>query len=176
MFQKGDLVLYGVTGVCRVCDIAPRPEETEGQLYYTLRPLKHGCVIYAPAGSEKVYLRPILTREEANALIDSIPNTDAAPLCSRTVRELSEQYGAAIRSHDCAQLIRLTMSIWKKREQARQNHQRLGTVDEKYMKRAQELLFEELSAALGIAEESVPDYIAARVAASGAALCQENVT
>ncbi len=165
MFEKGDLILYGATGVCRIADIAPRAGGEEDQLYYTIRPLRQECVIYAPVESDKVYMRPILTREEAEQLIDTIPHTDAHPFQSRVVRELSDHYGAAIRSHDCAQLLKLTMSIWKKRENARQNRQKLGAVDEKFMKRAQELLFDELSAALGIEEEAVPDYIASRVGA-----------
>ena len=119
MFEKGDLILYGATGVCRIADIAPRAGGEEDQLYYTIRPLRQECVIYAPVESDKVYMRPILTREEAEQLIDTIPHTDARPFQSRVVRELSDHYGAAIRSHDCAQLLKLTMSIWKKRENAR---------------------------------------------------------
>ena len=40
-------------------------------------------------------------------------------------------------------------------------------VDERFMKQAEQLLFGELAAALGITPEQVPGYIAAEVAQAG---------
>ena len=45
--------------------------------------------------------------------------------------------------------------------------QKFGTVDERFMKRAEELLFGELAAALGIPREEVPRYIEARLERPG---------
>ena len=36
MYQVGDLIVYGGTGVCRVMEVGPH---TGGRLYYTLGPV-----------------------------------------------------------------------------------------------------------------------------------------
>ena len=61
MYEIGALVMYGRTGVCRVADISRQ----EGQDYYTLKPLFQSCDIYTPVESEKVFIRPSISREEA---------------------------------------------------------------------------------------------------------------
>ena len=79
MFQPGELLVYGTTGVCRVEEIAT-PDLTRadrGRRYYLLRPLHQDGVIYAPVDSGKVAIRPVISREEAETLIDLIPSVRA---------------------------------------------------------------------------------------------------
>ena len=67
MFQPGELVVYGTTGVCRVLEIAKpqiRLRERDRE-YYLLKPLYQDGVIYSPVDSEKVAIRPVMTRAEA---------------------------------------------------------------------------------------------------------------
>ena len=52
-----------------------------------------------------------------------------------------------------------------KRRQAESQNRRLGMVDERYLKQAEQLLFGELAAALEIPYEAVQPYIADRIAA-----------
>ena len=66
-------------------------------------------------------------------------------------------------SHDCHRLVRLTMSIHQRERQALASKRKVGAMDEKYMKRAESLLFGELAVALGIERDAVPSYIASRV-------------
>ena len=71
MFQPGELLVYGTTGVCRVEEITT-PDITRadrGRRYYLLKPLYQDGVIYAPVDSDKVPIRPVISREEAEALI-----------------------------------------------------------------------------------------------------------
>ena len=35
MYRKDQLVFYGNTGVCRVADVAPLPQQKDDRLYYT---------------------------------------------------------------------------------------------------------------------------------------------
>ena len=78
MFQAGELVVYGSTGVCRVEDFAglDGPGEDRGKRYYLLKPLWQDGVIYAPMDSEKVPMRPVISRTEAEALIDELLTLD----------------------------------------------------------------------------------------------------
>lgn len=157
MFQPGDLIVYGRTGVCRV----ERIEKEKGQEYYVLSPLYQNCSIMTPVNG-KVFMRPILTKEEAEGLVELIPAMTAEPE-GRVLRELTEHYQASIATHDVKDLIELTMSVYAKKQQVQRNKKKFGAVDERFVKEGEELLFGELAAALGIPVKEVPQYIKKRV-------------
>ncbi len=165
MYQVGDWIFYGNTGACQVTDVSERklPGMEKEMLYYTLRPLEDSCSISTPANG-KIFTRPLITREEAEALIDAIPEIDAQAYHNPVLRQLSEHYEKSLNTHDCLSLIKMTMSIHAKKEAAVSQKKKLGAVDEKFMKRAEDLLFGELSVALGICKAEVADYIARRLA------------
>ena len=75
MFNKGDKIVYGQTGVCIVEDIAQRELiKHVKRLYYKLRPIyQQNNIIYAPAESDKVLIRPVISKDEADALIKKMP-------------------------------------------------------------------------------------------------------
>lgn len=165
MYRAGDLVVYGTTGVCRVEEIS-KPRLDPGQRdreYYLLKPLHQDGVIWSPVDSTKVSIRPVMSREEAEALIDQIPTIRAEAWKAPTLQALTQRYQAVLSSHDERGLVELTMSIWTKRQQAEAQKRRLGMVDERYMKQAERLLYGELSVALGIPFEDVEPYIARRM-------------
>lgn len=165
MFQPGELLVYGTTGVCRMEGIT-RLDQTgpnKNKQYYVLKPLFQDGVIYSPVDHQKVPIRSVITREEADALIDLIPTLQVEACRAPTLQALSQYYQTAIRSHDCKDLMELMMSLYIKRQQAEAQNRHLGMVDERYMKQAERLLHGEFSAALGIPFEEVPDYIAKRV-------------
>lgn len=165
MYQVGDLILYGSTGVCRIKDIQEGAGRQGGEkrLYYILEPLYQSCVISTPVDNDKVFMRPVLSRQEADELIDRIPSIQAEAYHGHALRELTEHYVAALKTYDCGELVEMTMSIYeKKRDMARQ-HRKFGALDERFMKRAEDLLFGELAVALEISKDEVPDYISRRV-------------
>jgi len=165
MFQVGDLVLYESTGVCRVTDIKEQEPDGKGekQLFYVLSPLYHNYTILTPVHSTKVFMRPIISRDEAERLIDRIPDIRAEAYHNPASNQLAEHYKASLSTHDCADLLKLSISIYVKKQFAEQQKRKLGAVDEKYMHRAEDLLFGELAAALNIRKDEVPEYIEERV-------------
>ena len=160
MFEAGDLVVYGSNGPCRVEAVGPMPG-ADG-LYYTIRPMFSDCVIRTPV-STKVPMRPVLSREEALALIDAIPEMTAEVYHSRSAALLAEHYSESLRTQRCADLVELTMSIYRKKKQAEEEKRKFGQVDERFMKRGEELLFGELSVALEIPPDSVQAFIEERL-------------
>ena len=164
MYQKGDLVVYANMGVCRVLDAAvpdfcaPGEERT----YYILEPRGESGRVYVPTDAN-VYMRPAMTREEANRLIDRIPTVQAEPCHSTVLQELNAHYSEALKSHSCEELIGLLMSIYAKKQYRARHNQKMGALDESYRKRGEALLYGELSAALDIPEEQVPEYIKNRI-------------
>ena len=170
MYQTGNLIVYGTTGVCRILGVSRSedPGENKGRLYYLLKPLRQDGVIYTPVEGGKVPIRPIMSAAEAEALIDLIPSIQAEAVYAPTLQALSQHYQAVLRTCDCTQVLRLTMSIYRKQQAALEKNRRLGMVDERYMKQAERLIHGELAAALHIPFEAVPTYIARRVAGAPA--------
>ena len=164
MYQVGDWIFYGNVGACQVTDVSQRniPGMGKNVMYYSLQPLCDNCSISTPVNG-KIFMRPLISKEEAEALIEAIPDIDARAYHNPVLRQLSEHYEAALNTHDCLALIRMTMSIHAKKEAAASQKKRLGAVDEKFMKRAEELLFGELSVALGIERNKVTEYIEQRL-------------
>lgn len=165
MFQIGELVVYGSTGVCRVEGIAglDQPGRDRGKRYYLLKPLWQDGVIYAPVDSEKVPMRPVMSREAAEALIDRMPEIPAAPWRGGTPQALTQQYQSAVRDGGHQALIGMMKAIHHKRGVAEAKNRRLGMIDERYMKQAERMLYGELATALEIDYDEVEDYITARL-------------
>ena len=159
MYKKGDLVVYGNTGVCKVKDVSYGPD---GELYYVLDPMYEECTIYAPVKG-KVFIRSIMTQDEALGLIDSIPGIKAEPYYNNRIQELSSHYKSIIDTHDCAELVSMLRSLHEKKIAAEKMNRKLGQVDERFMKRAEELLHGELAAVLGIEKDHVAGFIHRRI-------------
>lgn len=165
MYKTGDVILYGSTGVCRVTDIVTHglPGQDKKQLHYVLKPLYQDCTITTPVDAMKVFMRPILTKDEAEQLVERIPSFKAEAFHSRFIGQLVEHYETAMKTYDCADLIEMTLSIHAKKQTAEQHKRKFGAVDEKYMKRVEALLYGELAAALDLTRDQVSALIAERV-------------
>jgi len=166
MFQAGELVVYGSTGVCRIEGIMGlgQPGMSQGKSYYLLKPLWQDGVIYAPVDSEKVSMRPVMSREEAEDLIDQIPDIPAAVCRGSTAQAKARQYQTAVRDGGHQALIEMMKTIHYRRGQAEKNNRCLGMIDVQYMKQAERMLYGELAAALHIGFDEVESYIASRIA------------
>lgn len=113
MYQKGDCIIYGNTGVCRVTDVGvPQglPAAGEEKLYYTLSPVYGNGTIYIPVDSP-VFMRPVISREEALELIDRIPEIEEDTFQSRDQRAMAEHYNASLKSHACEDLVQLIKTL-----------------------------------------------------------------
>lgn len=160
MYQVGDLIVYGGNGVCRVASVGPGPK---GGSFYTLEPVFQSCRIMTPVDNQKVFHRPIISRQEALALIDEIPEIRAQAYHSKVMRELTEHYESLLKTYDCRSLLELTMSIYVKKQNAQAQKRRIGAVDEAFQRKAEELLFSELACALELPRDQVQAFIAARL-------------
>ncbi|HIS48410.1 MAG TPA: CarD family transcriptional regulator [Candidatus Scybalocola faecigallinarum] len=172
MFHENDLIVYGNTGVCRVKAIgtlegisAANPE----RIYYTLEPIYDSKgTIYAPVDS-KVFMRLVMSPDEARDLIAKIPEIPVKTVESQNQRIISDQYESSLSSHKCEDLVGLIRTIYVRNKKAADNGKKPAQVDERYMKRAKELFYGEMAAALGINFKDVELYIKDSVESKGAA-------
>lgn len=160
MYKIGDRIIYGAMGVCDIKAIGPLDIKGADRSvdYYTLSPVYQEGKIFAPVNTD-TYIRPILTKQEALELIGKIPEIEEGVFEDNNPRLLNEHYKIYLKSGDCVDLLRLIREIYCKGRRAKENGRRLGQVDEQNMKRAQELLHNELACALEIKPNEVSDFI-----------------
>lgn len=160
MYDIGALIVYGGEGVCRVEEIGV-PKLTgvnKNRQYYTLKPLYREGTIYAPVDA-KVFMRPVITKDEALKLIDRIPSIEPEIYENSNLRFLNEHYQTQLQNYSCEGLLKLIRSTQAKRELMISRGKKLGLVDERYMKRAEDMLHGEFAVALDIERGEVPEYI-----------------
>ena len=160
MYSVGDLIFYGRTGVCRVEEIVAEGRGEETRAYYSLRPLYQKCCIRTPVSGGKVCSRPIISSQEAQTLIRRMPELEAEPYHNSNLNQLRDYYRARLEEFNCESLIRLTKSLYLKKQEAIARRRKFGAVDERFLHEAEDLLFGELAAALEIDRDQVETYIA----------------
>lgn len=162
MFSIGQKVVYGQSGVCVIEDITEKQlRKNEKSLYYVLKPFfQQNDTIYAPVNSEKIHIREVISKEEANALISEMPL-----IAEKTALQnlTPEDYRAELSYHKSEDLAKIAAIIYKKKKTAQSQKKKLGFSDEKYMHIAENLLFGELSVALEIPLEEVKGYIEEKI-------------
>lgn len=160
MYQAGDLIIYGGEGACRVETVGPidMAGANKKKSYYTIQPLYREGKIFVPVDTA-VFMRPVITREEADTLIRRIPEIEGEVYENRNLRMLNEHYQALLQSHDCEDMLQLIKAVYSKQKENLAAGKKPGLVDERYMKRAEDILYGELAVALEIPKDSVLDYI-----------------
>jgi len=165
MFQPGEIIVYGNTGVCRIMEITKPnlPGVDREREYYLLSPLFQDGKIYSPVDNTKVFIRPVISKKQAEEMIDMIPEIQTKQINSISTQQLSEKYQEYFNTHNCTDLLELIMSIYAKKQHQLSLKHKVGQIDERYMRKAEELLYGELAVALDITPKEVPDYIATRL-------------
>ena len=159
MFETGSLIVYGNSGICRVEGVSMKQQLGGGQaMYYTLTPLFGSGTVYTPVDT-KVFMRPVITGEEARDLIRRMPEIEPCCCSGTDQRALSEHYRGLLHTYQCESLVKIIKAVYLKAQQAAAKGKKLGKTDQQFMKRAEELLYEELSLALDMPKEQVKNHI-----------------
>ena len=165
MFAAGDYVVYGRVGICQVKGTTTM--EMEGvprdRLYYVLIPdgKTESSTIYTPVDSNKQVLRSVMTKEEAEELIMSVPGIEELNIENEKLRE--EKYKECIKSCDGTEMFRIIKTIHTRKIKRMKSGKRATAVDERYMKMAEDNLYSELSLLLGVPRENMVSYISEKI-------------
>lgn len=164
MFGKGEYVVSGNKGVCVVedittLDISGVDKERE---YYILKPVYvTGSTVYVPVDTADESMRRVLSRDEANSLIQEIPEI---PLISISNDKLLEQeYRGCMRTNDCAEWVRIIKTIYVRRKKRMEAGRKVTALDAKYFRLAEDNLYGELAVSLQIPKSEVESYISREV-------------
>ena len=160
MFSVGDKIIYGENGVCTVESIGPltmagAPKE---KLYYYLSPLIGSGTYFAPVDSG-AYMRPVMSRDEAEALIDAMPGIQPAICTDNRFNHVDAFYKELFKQHSCEALVSIVKGLKSRMSDRKTKSSRA----EATMKRAKDILHGELSVALEIDVKDVEGYIVSRL-------------
>lgn len=164
MYQVEDYVVYGSEGVCKIeaiekLDLLGRNEEKD---YYIMQPIYRNGTVYTPVNT-KVFMRPIISEEAANELIDSIPDVQAETGGPTNASILKDKYSKVLKGNDAEDLIHLIKSVAQKGRVAESKNKKMGQTDKTYMRKAEDLLYGEFAVALDIPRKEVHTYIKNRL-------------
>lgn len=166
MFEKGEYVVYGSKGVCWIQDITniDIPGADQKRLYYIMHPVQNSeQTLYLPTDSTKAIIRRVMTREEANQLIQEIPLIEDLEVPNEKQREAS--YRQALNGCSGRAWVSILKTLNKRKEERLAAGKKVTALDERYLRVTQQELYGELSVALGIEKENMHDYIQERIAA-----------
>ena len=149
MYQMGELVQYGINGVCRVEGIVQGvPGLQQDIQYYLLTPVsRRDGRIYSPVDAGKLKMRRILSGEEVKELIGKVPEIEQ--LTIENEKQCESVYREALHSGDCYHWMRLLKTLYARRAARAANGKKVTATDERYLKNVEERLKEEFSIAIG---------------------------
>ena len=157
MFKINDVVMRGISGICTIVDIREENFRGKPEMYYVMQPIYERTTIFCPVESDKLKVRKLLTREEIEELIKTMP--EQKNIWIENDSERKEKFNAIIKRGDHRELICLLKTLHRKREEKKELGKKFHIADERAMKEAEQLLHGEFAYVLGIGEEEVLPYI-----------------
>lgn len=164
MFLVGDYIICGKNGVCIVEKIGPMDMAgvSSDKLYYTLAPVySSSSRIFTPVDNDKIVMRRIMTKDEANELIEMMPVVEELVVSDEKRRE--NLYKEIIMSCDGKQLVSIIKMLYTRKKNCIANGKKVHSVDERYLKIAQDYLYGELACSLDIDRNKVVEAIENRL-------------
>lgn len=162
MFKKGEYIIYGNNGVCKVQDYMQSDSMDGKQTYYVLMPISsQGSTIFSPIDNQKVFMRPVISRKAAKALIDGIP--DYEDMVIADIRPQEQQYKAILQNYDCTEFLRFIIALYNRKRDREAMGRKITAIDEKYLSLAKDSLLNELSIALDMEVDEVDRLLADRI-------------
>lgn len=160
MFQTDEYVFYGSGGICRITDIKTAPLENmpADRQYYVMQSIHDSNgVMYIPVDSEQVFLRRLLNRDEARALLDQIPGVGVIEESNAKI--LRNKYTEAMRTHEPLEWVRVIKTVYRRSGEKMARAQRLSETERSFAENAKRFLYTELALALDLQGVDMEKYI-----------------
>lgn len=160
MSMEGSTVLYGSHGVCRVTGTASKSFGGQEALYYVLEPVYNDdATIFVPVDNPALSakMRRVLTEEEVRTMIREMPEEEPIQLGDTVQRR--QICGEILRSGDRRRLVQLIKTLHVRQQARREQRKKPCAQDERIMKEAEKLLYEEFAYALNIRRDQVLPFI-----------------
>ena len=158
MFQVGDAVSYGTSGVCTIAEkkkvyLAGQPCEC-----YILKPVYDRTMkICVPCNSQVLLerMRTLPSKEEILELLQ-----EPAPEHNSDPEVRKERYRQTLQSGDRHALLRMIRDIYTERRHRHAMGKQLSSYEDSALREAQHILHSEVAYTMGIEPQEVPEFIA----------------
>lgn len=149
MYKIGDYIVYK-RNVCKIKNI--------DKCTYSLEPLDDNSLTIKVNNSN--LFRNVISKIEGEKLINSIPNIDAILVNEKNIEE---EYKKLLNTGSLEDLIKIIKTTYLRNYNRVSAHKKIGEKDDNYFKKAEKLLYNELSIGLGMTYEETKSYIIKRV-------------
>lgn len=166
MFSIGDKIMYGSEGAFTVAEYTSSPiDKNDPRQFYVLRPVHGpaGNVIITPVDNERIKMRPVMSRNEALALIDKIPSIPL--LTVENEKKRRDTYRQALSGATCEDLVSIIKTVKARKEELIKNKKRISESDNDYETKARFCFYGELSISLDLPLDSIEAFIKERLSA-----------
>ena len=162
VYEVNDTVLYG-GGICRIAEIKEKEMNNTRREYYVLNPVyDEKTVIYIPVSNKiaTAKMRQLLSVEEVQAITKAIPNESTIWIDNENDRR--DRYREIITQGDRMELAQLIRTLYLHQRSKKEKGQKVHAADERLMKEAEKILYEEFAYVLNIDLEQVEAFITAQ--------------
>lgn len=161
MFKQGDYIIYSCRGVCLIDEIKEKTIDNKKSMYYIMHPINiKNSVIMTPVDNEKVKMRLIIKQEKAeNIIVTLLDNTNMPRITDKKLRE--RVYTRILKEGNPSELVEIINALIEEENEKRIEGRKNSATDEKYLEKAKELLFTELSVSLGVDIEQIRQRVEA---------------
>lgn len=148
MYQTADLVSHPGHGACVVSDVCESNMTGEPVTYYKLTPcFDCEASVFVPVkNAAKIGLRPLMTRIQANSLMDSLSGCGTEWLSNAQAKQ--KRYRAAFENHTVEGLFETLSFMGSILRRKMQN--KLGSTDKTMLENIQKKVLSEVAVVLGI--------------------------
>lgn len=159
MYSVGDYLVHPGQGVCQVKDVTDGP-----QAVYQLLPIgkRHPIYISFPVANER-RLRPVLSRAEAEQIIEDYPTIEVESFQARNNSLEEEHYRNEMRQGSCRDSVRIVKTFRIRIAELAARNKRPPVAYERILKEARERSSVELAVALDSTPEDVALLLQSRL-------------
>ena len=149
MYQIGELVQYGTSGVCKVEEIVQGVSwmQKDTECYLLVPVNRKEEKIYTPVDNDRVKMRRILSKEEVMELLDKLSEIEGPAIFNE--KQCETVYREELYSIDCYRWLGLLKTLCTRRAARLAIGKKITATDERYLKSVEERIREELSLIIG---------------------------
>lgn len=166
MFGIGELVVYGVHGVCRVTGTEKMRIDRKSVDYLVLESVtQENSNFYVPVENDASMARvhPVLTREEMNNLLDSKEIWENAWIADEGQRK--QYYRELLSSGDRTAQLRMVATLYAYRAAQRAAGKKFHLCDDNFLRDAERLLSSEIAVVLEMTPELAKNLLREKLGA-----------
>ncbi len=159
MYKANSYVVYK-KDVCKIKEI--RKNKLNGIEYYILSPIDDkSLIIDVPTDNKMGYLRKIISKKDAEQLINNIPNIK--PLTNIDDKYIERKYKELLASGIHENLIKIIKTTYLRNNERIKNNKKISEKDSNYFHQAEKYLYNELAISLHMDFLETKNYIINKV-------------